>query len=403
MGRLLNRARGYLQIRVKGGSPERFINLCGNRNLYLWDIHKSGEDYDMCIFLRDFYQVRPIARKTGVRVAILERNGLPFFLPFLRKRWVFLLGVILAVGFWILSSFFIWKIEAYGNIQITKDQLGEYLKSQGITLGMSKKDLDLMALEKSLRKDFTQITWTCVKLNGTRLEIWIKENDRPGMIMLQEDPVAGTDLISEFDGTVVSIIVRKGVPKVKIGDQVKKGQVLIEGRVPIYGEDQSVKEYLPVISDGDVILEHTRIYEECIPVTYVSKEKTGRQRLSYDITVGDKNWKFPNKKTFYLYSSMQEEVLPEFFRSLNLPVAIRKSTDQEYQKIRKKYTAEEIKEIFRTKLQNFLSSFAEKGIQIIEKNVNIESEGDYYLLIGEFLVQEKTGISRRTEESSEGQ
>ena len=78
---LLKYIKGYVRIRVWGLSPERFMNLCSNRDILLWDIVKDGDIYTMCISLRAFYQLRPIARKTGTRVVILQRVGLPFFVP----------------------------------------------------------------------------------------------------------------------------------------------------------------------------------------------------------------------------------------------------------------------------------------------------------------------------------
>ncbi len=73
--------RGYLRIRVSGFSPERFMNLCSNKGILLWKIVKEGDVYYMNINLKGFRALRPIVRKTGTRVAVLERYGLPFFCP----------------------------------------------------------------------------------------------------------------------------------------------------------------------------------------------------------------------------------------------------------------------------------------------------------------------------------
>ena len=41
MVELLKNLKGYLRIKVWGFSPERFINLCGNKDILLWDIVKE--------------------------------------------------------------------------------------------------------------------------------------------------------------------------------------------------------------------------------------------------------------------------------------------------------------------------------------------------------------------------
>ena len=41
--------KGYLLIRVCGNAPERFINLCSNHQIFLWDIQIHEEFYTMKI------------------------------------------------------------------------------------------------------------------------------------------------------------------------------------------------------------------------------------------------------------------------------------------------------------------------------------------------------------------
>ena len=69
--------KGYLAIRVWGFSPERFMNLCSNHNIFLWDIENHGEYYTMKISLKGFFKLKGITRKTGTRVAVTQRYGLP--------------------------------------------------------------------------------------------------------------------------------------------------------------------------------------------------------------------------------------------------------------------------------------------------------------------------------------
>ena len=89
----LKRLRGYVKIRVWGFAPQRFINLCSNKGILLWNIEKQDDVYIMCVSLESFYRLRSIARKTKVRVVISERYGLPFFLPHLQRRKAFLAGL----------------------------------------------------------------------------------------------------------------------------------------------------------------------------------------------------------------------------------------------------------------------------------------------------------------------
>jgi len=390
MVELLKYMRGYLRIRVWGFSPERFMNLCSNRAILLWDIVKEGDIYYMSISLSSFYRLRPIARKTGTRVVILQRYGLPFLLPRIIGRKVFVLGLLCAVTFWIGSSFFIWDIELVGNYQITEDMFSGFLEEQEIKIGMRKETLNIEALEKNIRRKFPQITWTSAKLSGTRLEISIKENDAP---IIVEEPKAegGQDLVAEYDGVIISMIVREGVPKVAIGDTVQKGTVLVEGSVPIYNEDATVREYNYVQADADIVLEHTRTFRDKLPFDYIQKEYTGRIKKRYFVRYGEKKLAIPENRPYLVYDSLIRESSPVALQKLGIPLFWGSCTYREYQNVEYEYTLEQAETLLNEKLSSFLASLEEKGVQIMKKNVKIDTNGGMWVIDGTFLVREKIG------------
>jgi len=396
MMKMLKILRGYLRIRVWGFSPERFMNLCSNKGILLWDIVRDGDVYYMNISIKGFWGLRPIAKKTGTRVAILERYGLPFFWPKLLKRKVFVMGLLCAIAFWILSSFYIWNIEIDGNYQITEDVFESFLRENMVTIGMRRDDLDIEELEKQIRRAFPQITWASARLIGTRLQIDIKENDAP-ITIDEEKTEEGKDLVAQYGGTVVSMIVRSGVPKVSIGDAIERGDVLIEGKVPIYNEDKTLREYQYVDADADIMLEHTRSFTASLPFDHVEKEYTGREEAGSYLKIGGRSWALPEDRPFLVYDSVIRESRPLVLEKLSIPIFWGSVTHREYQNVEREYTKEEVGTLLNQKLMDFLATLEEKGVQIIEKNVRIEKGESFWVLNGEFLVQEPVGISTQTE------
>ncbi len=395
MIRFLKYVRGYLRVRVWGFSPERFMNLCSNRGILLWDIVREGDVYYMCINLKGFWQLKPILKKTGTRVAILERYGLPFFIPRLMKRKMFVAGLLFVIAFWVVSSFYIWDIKLTGNYRITEDVFLDFLKENQVTVGMRRDSLDIGELEKQIRKQFPEITWASAKLDGIRLQIDIKENDAPIQVENPETSM-GTDLIAEYDGIVASMIVRSGVPRVSIGDMVTKGTVLVEGRVPVYNEDATVREYYYVDADADIMLEHAMDFTAELPLDYVKKEYTGREEKSYYLKVGDQICRLPQDRPFLVYDSVMKESRPLFFEKLTIPVYWGEVTHREYQNTEHVYTEEEAGRHLNQKLMDFLADLEEKGVQIIEKDVRIEKSSLSWRISGNFLVQEPVRMSSET-------
>jgi similar to stage IV sporulation protein len=388
--------KGYLRIRVWGFSPERFINLCGNRNILLWDICQEDGIYTMYISLKGFYALRQIVRKTGTRVAILKRYGLPFFVPTLLSRKIFLLGLLVCVGCWIASSFFIWNIDIEGNIQITDDMFHSFLEGQQILVGTKKAGVDLTELEKQIRISFPEVTWTSAKIVGTKLMIDIKENDAP--IMPDEEAAAGKgqDLITPYQGVVVSMIVRKGVPKVKIGDTVEAGALLVEGRIPVFNDDLTVREYQYVDSDADIVIAHVLSHEETLPYDYVAKDFTGRTKKRIFIRAGNRELRSLAEITYPYYDSVVSENTPRLFRDLRIPVFWGSYTYREYLNVEHEYSLEEAQYLLAEKMNQFLINLAEKGVQIIEKNVKMDTKAGQWVIGGSFLVQEKVEEKRAT-------
>ena len=385
--------KGYLRIKVWGFSPERFMNLCSNRGILLWEIVRDEDTYYMNISINGFYKLRPIVKKTGTKVAILEKYGLPFFLPLLQKRKIFLAGMLLSVAFWMWSSLYVWDIEISGNYQITQDVFESFLKEQQVKVGMRKSGLDIEELEKEIRREFPQVTWTSARLTGTRLQIAVKENDAPIIEDALEEEETGKDLVSQYQGTIVSMIVRNGVPMAAIGDTVEKGTLLVDGKVPVYNEDGTVREYQLVNADADIVIEHTRTFRGTLPFDYIKKEYTGRIRKRYFLKVGEKEWKIPQERPFLIYDSVIKESRPLLFQKLSIPVYFGSVTHREYQNMEYEYTLEEARDLLNEKLRLFLTSLEEKGVQIKKKNVRIDTNDGMWVIEGSFLVREAVGKS----------
>ena len=79
MQRILRFLRGYVKIRIKGYSPERFLNLCSHHQIDIWGLQPCKNSYEMYVKLKDFRKIRPIVRKTRTKVILVERFGMPFF------------------------------------------------------------------------------------------------------------------------------------------------------------------------------------------------------------------------------------------------------------------------------------------------------------------------------------
>ncbi|MCL2719624.1 MAG: sporulation protein YqfD [Lachnospiraceae bacterium] len=387
---------GYLIIKVWGFSPERFMNLASHHQLFLWDIENHGDFYLMCISLRDFYKLKPITKKTGTRVAIQKRCGLPFYVPKVKRRKFFAIGLLLSLSFWIWMSAFIWAIEIRGNFHLTNDVLMRYLSGQGLVVGIRRKEVDLEKLEKSLRNEYDIITWTSARINGTRLIVQIKENElrEPEEISAVMGDEKGFDLVAGKDGVIVSIITRSGVPLVIAGSEVLEGDILVQGGVPIFNDDLTVRNYQYYEADADIYLLTDFNHIEILPIDYKEKIYSGNEAKVPYIEILGKRIKFGfGRHGFEMFDIIDENKQIRLLENFYLPLFFGSELARDYQIEEKKYSSEEAKEIFTEAAKKIIENLREKGVQIIEKNVTMRKDNVNWYLDIEFEIIEKTGKS----------
>lgn len=384
--------KGYLCIKVWGFSTERFMNLCSNHNILLWNIENHGDYYTMCISLKGFYGLKAITRKTGTKVAITKRCGLPFFSQKMWKRKVFLAGLAGSFVFLLWIGNFILNIEIRGNYYVTEEVFTDFLSDIGIKEGIKKKNIDIGAVEKAIRNEYDIVTWTSVQLQGNRLIINVKENDliQKKEIQDETEEKEGYHLIADRDGTVIDIITRSGVPKVKIGDEVKKGDILVEGCIPIYREDATIKRFEYCVADADVSIKSKLSLTEKINENYEKKVYTGKRIKRKYILFKQKEWMIPVVRIPYeKYDVLKEVEQVCILDGYKLPVYYGEKNVHEYMLEKQIYSKEEIKQKFEKKIQKFIQTLDEKGVQIIEKNVTINKNKSIWNLKVDFTITQR--------------
>ncbi|MDD3367806.1 MAG: sporulation protein YqfD [Lachnospiraceae bacterium] len=388
MIRLIRFIKGYVEIEVYGFALERFLNLCSVRNLFIWNIKIQENSGTLCISLQGFFQLKDIVRKSRTRVVIRGRYGLPFLIQKYKKRIIFILGIPLCLIFCFYMNLFIWLFDFSGNSRLSDEALESFLQDQNITIGMKKTDLDLEELEQLIRKSYHYITWTSAKLNGTRLIIQVKENAVTEKVKTNE---AGSNLIAEKKGKIISIVTRKGVPLVKSGDQVEPGQILVSGMIPVVADDETLVGEYPVQADADIILEYVQKYNKNLDALYVKKTYTGRSYKRYVLQSGTDEFVLPvgASKRFKLGEQVKTIKPFPILSELHIPAYWGHITEYKYQLQEAKYDRNEAEKILRKQLQDFISDLEQKGVQIIEKNVTMNTKSSGWTATGTLILQKK--------------
>ncbi|MDE7312493.1 MAG: sporulation protein YqfD [Eubacterium sp.] len=397
--RLIKYFRGYVEVALWGYAPERFLNLCSNHNILIWDLRQEGEVYYFHISVEGFRCLKPLLKKSGTHVKISRKNGIPFFLFRYRRRKILFISIFICMMILYTLSRFIWKVDINGNDSVTDDSMLQFLEEKNSSYGTHIKDIDCTKLEEEIRSNFKSIIWTSVKREGTTLTIDVQENlvvaAQPSNAALpqelKEQEQKGYDLLALHDGTIESIYVRKGTPLVQQGDTVKKGDVLVSGALPIYDDSAALIAYQYCTADADIQLKTEYTYQDSFPAKHTERIYSGRKEHRYGLAFGDSYIQLPWKKTgFSQYTVMDTRKQLCICDSFYLPIYFVQRTYEEYGEEQSVYTKKEAKEQAAENLTEFLEKLTQKGVLILEKHVMIRTEKNKYTVSGKVTVLENT-------------
>lgn len=385
--KLLHNCQGFLQVRLSGYSPERFLNMCSAGGIEIWDLQYCQGEYEYYTTAKGFKQCKPLVRKAKVRLKILKKLGLPFFLHRNRTRKLFFGGLVSFFLLLYITSLFVWDINFEGNYFYTDDTLTKYLSSQEIHHGMRKSGISCEELEAGIRNRFPEITWVSARVSGTRLLVKIKENQVLSSIPVKEETSA--DIVASLPGTITKMVVRSGVAQVSSGMEVEKGQLLVSGQIPILNDSEELVRTHYVQADADIYARTGHKYEKKMPLLRKVQAKTGKEKTGFFLKIFDYSGVFlmPSRKESTWTYTMEEQQL-KLFSNFYLPIYYGTIHGQEFVSYERFYTKQEKNQLAQTTLEQFLKNLMEKGVQIIENDVRILDNKFGFSIVVEAVTEE---------------
>ena len=395
--------RGYVRLCVAGYSPERFLNMCCFHQLFIWGLEPTEKGYGMYMSISDFRKLKPLVRKTHTKVTLEGRYGFPFFLARYRKRKLFFAGLFLCAALLRGYSLFIWDIHFEGNVRYPDTTLAEFLESEGVAPAMLRSRVDCPGIVKAIRKEYNDIVWVSASIDGSRLKIQVKENEdtfpeKDASVVPDGGEEKPVDLIASADGVVTKIVTRSGVPQVHVGDTVKKGDILVLGRVEVVNDSQEVVSYQYHRSDADVFADTQMEYTDTLPLTYQEKVYDGKKKYQPFIRLADWTVSVGSIKNKYEHSErVTEETQIRLGENFYLPLFYGMKSVKSYSLVERTYSEEEARRLLSLDFKRFCEDLEEKGVQIRENNVKIHLYEDSASASGTVYLNERITEEADTE------
>ena len=355
---------GYLIIEIEGYYIERFINICKNKKITIWNLKRKDEiKLSFRARIQDFRKIIKIAKKTKCKLKIKNKKGLPFIFQRYKKRKVFAFLLITFILLIILSSNFVWNVEIQVEDNQVIENIEEDLKNSGLEVGKLKSKINTKDIINRVRLSRDDIAWMGIELKGTNAIVkLVKSDEKPEII----DESEYCNIVSNKSGIITKINAQSGSANVKVGDIVNVGDVLINGWME--GKYTGIRY---VHAKGDIEAKVWYTKNKKILYNTTEKQETGNIEKKYAIKFNNFQINLSKKLSkFKIYDTIETENKIKIFSNFYLPISIIKITNKEVEEVQKTYELEEAKNIGIQELEQELEQEIENKNSIVNKNIN---------------------------------
>lgn len=360
---------GYVQFSGRGVFVENFLSHCAKKKIIVWGIKRQEEYVFGYVLARSYRKLRKPAKKNGIRIRVIKKVGLPFFISRHYKRvGIFVGGAIFLLVLTVLSNF-VWAFEVVGNNNVSEEDITKALSEFGLKHGSYIPSLDIRRLEQQMLLKFDELAWIGININSSVAEIRVHETVFPPDEKRNDDGVF--NIVAAQDGLIKRLEVYVGQEVVKVGDSVKKGDLIVSGIV----EDPK----------GHTLLRHARAkvvalvpFEETFEVKLKESYRidTGEVKSRYTLNVFGKELPlyFSNKVGFENYYTEESDIYPSVF-GFSLPFSFKKTVFVQYENEENVLTNDEAKKKAFELYEKFKAD-----LEIDKEYISERVEGESYIL-----------------------
>ena len=324
MGKIYEYLRGSYTVTARAESVCRALNVLMKNNVPFYGVKAEGGGLvGFCLEPDAFRKYVALTAEMTIEDERVTRRGLFAFASGYKMRIGFFIGALLCAALLAASSFFVWDINVTGQTGLSEKEILKTLEGYGLYIGAYIPNIDTMRLENELVIDTEELSYASINLRGTVAEVVVRERKEKDV----ENISLPSNLVANCDGQIESIEVRGGMPTVKKGQIVKKGQLLVSGVI-----DSQAVGYRLVRARGELYARISRSFTAEVPLVREKKSRTGEKKTRVTIRFFAKkiNLFSNNDISFEKYDTIEEEKRLCLFDRVELPVFIIKTTYSEY-------------------------------------------------------------------------
>lgn len=226
--RILDSFFGYCRVDFDKKDAPNFHNLLFRLHAEYWDYEEEEESAFLIIRARQKEYVRAFAEAEKLKLKFGRIEGAPRIFLRYANRFGLVFGVIAAFLLVIASTLFAWDIRVEGNERLTDAAIIEELAEHGVKIGAFLPSLDLHHATNSFLIDSDGIAWMSLYRRGNVIFAKVLEMEKKEEANSNGAP-SYANLISKYDAIIDSFALVRGKPSVKVGQVVRRGDLVAGG------------------------------------------------------------------------------------------------------------------------------------------------------------------------------
>lgn len=379
---LMDFVRGRWELCAEGTFCERILNITKEMGIFIQDIKSDGDKKILfTVSYKGAMKLFSSPLPEGITLFVKSRRGLPAILENNKKRYALFLCPVLIFLLIFFSTNIIWNVNIIGADRETEEFLLTELEKLGVKKGAFTFLIDQSYVKNQMLIKHEKLQWIWVDIKGGTALVRFSVRTMPPTVF---DEDAFYNVCATHDATVTRVLATNGESRVKEGDRVFKGQILIEGVMPKDGEEKKL-----IHASGKVfgIAEFEKSIS--VPSKTQIRTPTGEKIEHLSINFSNFNIKlFINSRILY-----PEYDIIEYNRRVGfLPVSFNKKV---IQKVDVSYKENDISLIAQKSEADFKKELEDEGKKITYIETFISRNGDEYVITTHTLCEFDIAQERR--------
>ncbi|MDR3051926.1 MAG: sporulation protein YqfD [Oscillospiraceae bacterium] len=281
---------GSARLQLEGLGLEKLLTRATVQGIRLRQVARRDiRTLRATVRMADLPALQALAQGAGWRLTVLGHSTLGRAQGLLTRRVMLACGCAVFLVCVAAAMQCVWFVRIQGADE-SAAEVRVVLRAFGAVPGRLKAGLDLPAIQRALERRLPRVAWVRARLEGVTLVV----DCVPARVAVpaQYGGEAG-DVVASRDGVVSQITVYAGVARVKPGDAVRRGQVLVAGQER--GADEALR---PVAAHASVRAKVWYSGKAVIPATESRGQPTGGEVSATCVATPWFRWPVPSPPVF---------------------------------------------------------------------------------------------------------